>query len=822
MRHLFWHYTKGPKRFFEIWISFISFFWRFFGVSLHLRTLFSPWKRDISKVGRRGLHPVMWMQSLLENIVTRFLGSFVRSGLIIAGIFSEIFIIILGAILFLMWLLLPFFLLSIFFSAPYYFVGNLFIASIWLILFLLALWLLFLSRRLYDESKRNYLGMGFQELAQESWFIRVWERIGKIPSATTFDSLKDPLLLERFLESCEITIKEFQQIVDWETKNQIELENNKKFWYQGRLDSILPLGKEWTFAYTVNLDKYSRDLSRGDFSEYKDSKLVGHDQDLAMLELILTRPTQNNALIMADEGVGKHTLIHALAEKIRNRKTSPALLNKRILEMNLNEVISAAANPSELDSVLRAIFFEAAYAGNIILVVSDIDQYLRSSPQSSKENISAVLLEFLNYPTFQIIGLTTPEKYHEDLEKNAGIMKFFEKIQIGESSPEDALTILLYKLIKTEKNGIIFTYSALKEIIKQTDRYFTNSPFPEKALDLSEEALVYWSQNSSDKYITPQIIDDVVSQKIKVPVGDLASTEKDKLIHLEEILHKRVVGQNFAISQIAETMRRARVGMANSKKPIGSFLFLGPTGVGKTESAKALAEAYFGNENRMIRLDMSEYQRADSLERLIGSIENKKTGILEDKVEENPYALLLLDEIEKANHDILNLFLQILDEGWMTDVFGKKISFRNQIIIATSNAAADIIKESIEKNIPVEEIQKIVTDYVIKNGIFMPEFINRFEGVIFFHPLSREEVFEVTNKLLASYSSRLFKEKNISVEFSPEVSQIVAQKSFDPVFGARAINRYIEDKIGDNIVKKIISEEVKENEKIIFNADELT
>lgn len=764
---------------------------------------------------------MLWAENAAENAVTRVLGAIVRSAVIIAGFAAEILMLFLGMVVFIMWLLLPLFLFAVFFSAYGFSSGDIFSGIFWLFIFFASLWILSFSRRLYVESQKNYFEMPLVRLAREPWFTRVWERIGGIPGSSTHSSLDNPELLARFLAARQISEQEFQKIVEWEKNNAMERENSRKFWNQERLNQLLPIGREWTYAFTVNLDKYSSDLSRGDWSEYSQSKLVGHDQELAMLELVLTRPSQNNVLIVAEAGVGKHSLFHALAERVRSMKGNSALANKRILDLNLNEVLSSAADPGLLDQNLREIFFEAAYAGNIILAVSDIDQFLRSNPSSPKENIAPVLLEFLNYPTFQIIGLTTPEKFHQDLEKNAGIMKFFEKVQMGESSPEDALVILLYKLKNAEKGRVIFTYAALKEIVKEAERYFTDAPFPEKALDLAEEVLLYWSQNSAEKYITPQVVDEVVSQKVKVPIGDIGETEKDKLIHLEEILHERVVGQDFAISQIAETMRRARTGMANLGKPIGSFLFLGPTGVGKTESAKTLAEAYFGDEKRMIRLDMSEYQQANSIDRLIGSLESGRPGILEDKVKENPYALLLLDEIEKAHPDILNLFLQILDEGWVTDVYGKKINFKNQIIIATSNAGSEIIKEAVEAGTSPQEIQKKITDYVIKNGIFRAELLNRFEGVIFFHPLNKKEILKVTEKLLSKYAERLFQEKNIHLQFEPEVATAVAAAGFDPVFGARAISRYVEDKVGDRIVKKIISGEIKENDNLTFSAKDI-
>ncbi len=821
MGFLSWHYSFGVRRFLEFWEDFLVLLWRYFAVTWHLRTLFSPWKRDISKTGLAGFHPVIWLQNALENAVTRFLGAIVRSFVIVFALAAELFFAALGVFSLLIWIFLPVFLLSVLFVFSGWLAGNYQLALTGGVVFLYTLLLLMFSRELYAESKKNYAVMSLSELARENWFSRVWERVGKAPSESTLRHLDSPELLGRFLEACHLTAKEFNFLVDWELLGQIKKENKSRFWLAENLTTTMPLGRDWTFAYTARLDKYSTDLSEGDPTEYKHAKLVGHDQDLHMLELFLTRPFQNNVLIIGEAGIGRRTLVHALAQKIRSGESNPNLHAKRILELNLSEIISGAPDPSRVESLLRQIFFEAAYAGNIILVVNEIERFLKDSPASSKENISSVLMEFLNYPTFQIVGLTTPEGFHGDIEKNAGVMKFFETVQMGEASAEDALLVLFYRLKEIEGGRVIFTYAALKEIIKLAERYFSDAPFPEKALDLMEEVLLEWSQNAVGRYITQDVVANVVSQKIRVPVGEMQGEEKDRLIHLEEILHKRIVGQELAVRQIAETMRRARVGMASSQKPIGSFLFLGPTGVGKTESAKALAEAYFGNESRMVRLDMSEYQQPDSISRLMGSRESDKTGILVDKVKESPYGLLLLDEIEKAHPDILNLFLQILDEGWLTDAFGKKINFKNQIIIATSNAGAEVVKDSIEKNIPPEEIQKLVTDHVIKEGIFHPELLNRFEGVIFFHPLSQEDVLQVTEKLLANYALRLKAEKDISVQFEPDVVVKIAQEAFDPVFGARAISRYIEDKIGDNIVKKIIGEELKEGDNFVFGVGDL-
>jgi ATP-dependent Clp protease ATP-binding subunit ClpC len=821
MDYIIWYYTGGLARFVSIWKDLLIFFPRYFAVGWHIRTLFSPWKRDISRVGRPGFHPLLWAQNAALNAITRFLGAIVRSAVILAGVLIEIAAVALGFLLILEWFFWPLFLFFAVFALFYF--SSLSLSIVLLLIFVLSLlWVFYFSLQLYIEKKRNYAQMDLVELASQDWFEKVWERAGKMPSQSTLEHLSAPELLERFLESCGLTSKEFEEIISFELASQIEKENRNRWWLKENLYSQMPVGKGWTYAYTVHLDKYSADLSESDPTEYKSARLVGHDQDLSMLELVLSRPSQNNALVVGEAGVGKHTLVHTLAKKIRENSASPVLYNKRILEVKLGEIISSGAEQFNASNVLREIFFEAAYAGNVILVIDDIDRFLKASPQNPQEDISAVLLEFLNYPTFQVIGITTPEKFHNEIEKNERVVKFFEKVQIGEIEKEKVPAVLFGKLKEIEGGRVIFTYPALKEVVNLSDRYLTEAPFPEKALDLLEEVFLFWSRSPKRETITPEVVDEVISQKVHVPVGEMNEDEKGKLMHLEETLHRRLIGQDLAVKQIAETMRRARVGMASDKKPIGSFLFLGPTGVGKTESAKALAEAYFRDENRMTRLDMSEYQKIDSIDRLIGSLETGKPGILENKVRENPYALLLLDEIEKAHPDILNLFLQVLDEGWLTDAFGKRINFKNQIIIATSNAGSEIIKESVEAGTEPADIQKKITDYVIKEGIFRAELLNRFEGVIFFHPLSQEDLVKVTELILERYANRLKKEKNIGITFDPEVVIRVVQEAYDPVFGARAIHRYVEDKIGDNIVKNIISGGIKEGASFVFRAQDLT
>jgi len=822
MNFIAWHYIQGTKKYIEIWKNYLVFFWWYFAVSRHFRSLFSAWKRDVSKVREPGLHPILWAQSALENLVTRFLGAIVRSFVVIAGIFVELVAVIIGLIMFFAWLLLPLFLffgISAIFSLLK---GNTSVAAFEGVFLLISIILTSISFKAFMASKRNLPAKNLAEMASQKWFSRVWQRIGKEPDDPGVYSVSNPELFREFLKNCDITPEEFQKIADWEAASEAEKEKKKKFWIPENLYNTAPIGQNWTYAYTVNLDKYATDLSEGDPTEYKKSKLIGHIQELELLELILIRPNQNSALIIGEAGVGKRTLVHTFADRVRKRTVSPLLVNKRVLEINIGDIASGMTNQGEIEDILRSMFYEATYAGNIILVFDNLEHYLQSDPKNPGEDISPVLTEYLPASTFQVIGLVNPSDFHQNIEKKEGLMKNFDKVQIEEMNSDQALDTLLYNLKEVENEKIIFSYQGLREIVKLADRYITDSPFPEKALDLMEETLLFWSQNPTDQYIGPQAVNEVVSKKIKVPIGEMQDKEKEKLINLEEVLHNRVVGQDFAVKQIAETMRRARIGMASSTKPMGSFLFLGPTGVGKTESAKALAEAYFGDEKRMIRLDMSEYQNQESVDRLLGSVEINMTGQLTNKVKENPYALLLLDEIEKAHPEILNLFLQILDEGWLTDAFGKKVNFRNLIIIATSNAGSDFIKESIDAGMEADELQGKLTDYVIKNGIFRPEFLNRFEGVIFFHPLNREEIQKVAGLQLERYAKKLKTEENVDIQFNPEIIQFVIEKGYDRKFGARSVDRFIQDRIGDSIVKKLISGEVKKGDSFIFGMNDLT
>ena len=821
LAYLIWHYTRGLTDFFGIWGNYLAFFWYYFSVKFLFRTLISPWHRDVTFSDWRGLHPLLFLQKMLNNIFSRLMGMIVRTFVIIFGLLVEMVTLMAGAIIFLCWIFLPVFFLVFCIS----FISNLFgnkMASLYYFFSLVGLGILeIISIRAFLFSRKKIpADMAIDEIVGEDWFIRVWNRMGfEQENSQIRQALNNPEKLNRELNAIGMKAEDFKQILNWEFNRLEKSEKERKFWERQNLFAKIPVGVYWSFGYTVELDKFSRDLQNNLKIIKDESQLVGHEKDLEMLELILTRPGQSSALIVGEPGVGKRTLIYYLAKLIHDQAAGGQLNYKRLVELDIEEMISKIGR-EELEYEINKVFFQAAYAGNVILVIHNIDEFLRPEKGKLDVNINEILVKYLEIPSFQLIGTLSKEAFHEYIERNQSVMKYADKILMEELDKEKTLTALMQFLEGSEKNKVLITYQALKRIIDLSDQYITETPLPEKALDALEE-IFGWVGGASAGFLTVEQTEDFFASKFKVPVGKVGEEEKAKLLKLEEILHRRVIGQEEAIQEISEAMRRVRSGISDQKKPIGSFLFLGPTGVGKTETAKALAEAYFGDENRMIRMDMSEFQAADSIGRFLGSQETNQPSQLISQVVENPFSVLLLDEIEKAYPEILNLFLQVLDEGWLTDVFGKKASFRNMIIIATSNAGSGIIKEGIEKKIDKKELYKQVVDFVINKNIFRPEFLNRFEKIILFESLEDAELMEATRLIAKNMADRIYQTKNIKISFSEEFIAGLIKKGYDSIFGMRSMKRFAQNKIEDAAAQKLISGEWKEGGEFEFKGEDL-
>ena len=805
---LFWYYNQGIHELLEIWKNFLFFVWRHFSIMELLRTLFSPWRRDVSVQSWRGLHPFKTIELFFENVISRLIGAVVRMAVICVGIGACLCILVVGIVINFIWISAPIVVVILFIYA----LRGIFNPLAFGMLFLI--WTIFSIICYFSDTKTEMVHMEIDEFLKNPVFQRICARFGMTSKRFPKEIFKNEEMLEDFLKVHALVYDDYLDIIKWELQLEQQIYDAKKFWRWENLGKIQPIGMQWRYGYTVNLDRYCQDLSLGDYGEYRDVELVGRNDEYEILKLVLRRPDQNCALIFGGSGIGKKTLIHSLARNIREGRESE-FSNIRMLHLDLGRVISEAINRGEdVENFLRLLFYEASYAGNIILVIENLENFMGKDMSTFHPDISAVLTEFLNVPSFQIIALSTSKEYHHLIEKHEQVVKYFEVIEMREPSEKETITILLSALRKYETKRILFTFKALKEIVISSGKYNWDFPLPERAIDLAMDTLMFWEKKSDEQFVNEKVIADYLTLKTGVKHGEIEGEEKKKLLDLEKLLHKQVIGQEEAIKQVSEAFRRARSGIGNSQKPIGSFLFLGPTGVGKTETAKALAKIYFGDESKMIRLDMSEFQMPNSIDRLLGSSQLNQQGRLATQIKDNPYSLLLLDELEKAYPEILDIFLQILDEGFVTDAFGAKINFRNTIIIATSNAGAALIKEMVEQENSVDEIKEAVIDYAIKNNIFRTEFLNRFTGVIFFRPLNDKELVSVVRLQLQKFVRKVAKEKNIEIVFDDSVVGHIIQQGYNPVFGARSLNRYIEETVEGIVAKKIISGEAKNGEKI--------
>jgi ATP-dependent Clp protease ATP-binding subunit ClpA len=389
--------------------------------------------------------------------------------------------------------------------------------------------------------------------------------------------------------------------------------------------------------------------------------------------------------------------------------------------------------------------------------------------------------------------------------------------------PENTKIISLLEdgaLMLERKHGVFFTYPAIVEILRSAENYITEGVMPDKATDLLMEIPSFMNQKGV-VLIDKAAVLDFVHFKTKIPVGEIGAEEKSKLENLETELHKRIVGQNDAVVAVANAMRRARAGVRDPKKPIGSFLFLGPTGVGKTETAKALAAVYFDSEEKMARLDMSEYQGTDALQRLIGSFESGKPGTLSMLVKNFPYGVLLLDEFEKTNPEVQNLFLQVLDEGFFSDMGGHKVNVKNIIFIATSNAGSDLMYESIAHGESIQALKQVIVDSIIKKGTLKPELLNRFDGVILFNPLERKDITEVARIMAQALKKRLREEQSIDLVVNEPLIEALVKEGLDPLFGGRPMARAVKEKIEKRIAEKIINGTIGTGATVELTEEEL-
>ncbi len=622
---------------------------------------------------------------------------------------------------------------------------------------------------------------------------------------------------KKVLVEHDLKEKDVENITLWLDKIEEKIEKNKQFWTKENLSRFGSFGRDFASGFTVTLDAFSHDLTRA-ASKHIFGEIVGHQKEIEELEIILTKSSQSNALIIGDPGVGRKSIVEALAQRCFLKTGLPGLASKKVIELDMVALVSRIQDAEKLETTLDNIFQEVLRAGNVILVIDQLDQYAHQGVQKPGQvDISGILAKYLALPNFQFVGIASFDGLHRNLEQNSSFLEYFRKIEVLEVSELETIRILQnLALYMEQKYRILVVYPVIREIINLTARYLPSVPFPKKAIDVLDEAISY-AKALNVKVVLPSYIAKIISDKTQIPIGKMEFKEKSILLDLEHLIHQRIIGQEEAVHEISIAMRRARSGLSSKKRPMGTFLFLGPTGVGKTETAKALAEIYFAGEDKMIRLDMSEFQSIADIPRLIGQISPvEEQGLLTTPVRENPFSLVLLDEIEKAHPNILNLFLQVFDEGHITDGQGRKIMFTNTIIICTSNAGADMIFKAVETG---EALQKnTLFDVLFSKGIFKPEFINRFDAAVFFHPLTRENLLDIAQLNLESLAKNL-KEKEIDFMITNPLKEKIVELSYKPEFGAREMRRVMQDKIENVIAQALLSDTIIKGDSIEINPE---
>lgn len=635
---------------------------------------------------------------------------------------------------------------------------------------------------------------------------------------TTIDIFAAYLLITepktKLLFTKELREEEFMQILLW-VRNAFSSEEHpetKPVVFEGE-----GIAEEWNTGWTYETKKYILDFTTEVLRE--NPLFMWQTKEYEMLVEVLTSTVKNSAIIIGEPGVGKTSLVAAIAINSFAGKLEGSLYHQKFYELLVGELIAGATTAGDLHGRIEPLMAELSHAGNIILFIPEMENLVGSS--TFKTDLSGAFFPFLKNGNIRIVGTITSGAYKEFIEPKASFMEVFEPIHIPEPDRQRMIAILLDKAPEIErKNKISLTYKALIAAIDYAKRFLPEHALPGSAISL----LSYVASHSiyaKKRLVNEKDVLEAIEEKTHIAIAAPQGKEKDLLLHLEDTLHERVIGQDDAIHAISEALRRIRSGMTSGIRPI-SFLFLGPTGVGKTETARALASLYFGGEEHMIRLDMSEYTGADSINRLLGSApgQGNERGELTEKVREHPFSLVLLDEFEKAHQDILNLFLQVLEDGRLTDNKGKTISFVNTIIIATSNAGSEFIREAISKGHPdMKKFQQNLLELLQSKGIFKPELLNRFDDIIAFSPLGDSQIYAVVQLLLKNVSQELEK-KEITVTFDQSVVEKIVKEGYDQQFGARPLRRYIQNNIEDLLAQELLKDEIKRGEKITVAVDE--
>ena len=633
---------------------------------------------------------------------------------------------------------------------------------------------------------------------------------------------------------------------------------------KGKVEEKLSKSAQFTTGKKSVLGTFGIDLTE----EAKAGKLdpvTGRDREIERMVHILLRRTKNNPIIIGEAGVGKTAIVEGLAELMISGKISADLASKKIIQLDLSALVAGASHRGEFEERLQNVIKEVlASSGQIILFIDEIHNIIGAGETEGSLDASNILKPYLGRGTLQIIGTTTIAEYRKKFEKDRAFERRFQPVTVEEPTEEIALEMLKVLQPKYESfHKVQFAQEALQSAVHLSKRYIGERYLPDKAIDLIDEAgaqvrLEVASQKKSNSQVTEQDIEQVVSSWTGIPITKLTEKESEKLLKLEELIHQKFINHDRAVKAVSEAVRRGRIGLSNVNRPIASFIFLGPTGVGKTELAKRLAEIMFGKEDLMIRLDMSEYMEKHEVAKLVGAppgyVGYEEGGQLTEAVRTKPYSIVLLDEVEKAHPDVFNILLQLLEDGRLTDNKGNTVSFKNTIVICTSNIGSDLIRDRLQSDssstepagpvgsvsrgassvasLPaasprdpsspspadldnqLKDLSKLILDSL--NKFFKPELLNRFDEIVIFEPLSQSHMLSIA-KLGIEGTRKLLKDQNIDLQISQNALVELAREGYDPVYGARPLRRIIQKSIENPIAIYLINKSLVGGETIMVD-----
>jgi len=578
------------------------------------------------------------------------------------------------------------------------------------------------------------------------------------------------------------------------------------------------IGRDLSFGYTPLLSRFGFNISQ----EVQSGGLLhrdieGHEEVLAQVMHLLSQPGRRNAALVGSVGVGKTTLVYALAKKIQQESQSPNDLRYRqIIALDSSTLIANSRGSGQLEEILIRIFNEAAKAKNVVIFLDEAQLFLKSGTGSV--DLSSILLPVLEGGGIRIILSLDDQEWLRLSQRNPGLAQLINRVVVQPlSQPETMLVIEDQVLLLELRNDATYMYQSLNEAYKLADRYITDQAFPGKAVKLLESAAAFKEQQY---FVTEKSVQQAVEKAYGVKV-QTANTQDDKdvLLNLEGRIHERMINQTRAVKVVSDALRRSRAGVRNQQKPIGTFLFLGPTGVGKTELSKSLAAVYFGGEENMIRVDLNEYSSPNDVARLLASPADNSES-LTAQISKQPYSVVLLDEIEKAHPNVLNVLLQMLDEGSLRDTNNKVISFKDSIIIATSNAGAEEIRAHIEAGEELEQFEQQFIDNLINKNLFKSELLNRFDEIVLFRPLKKEELLQVVDLIIYSLNKTLSAQK-VSVELTQNAKQMLVDNGYDPRLGARPLRRVVQRSVENIVANKLLSNQTFAGSKLVIDDTEI-